>query len=235
MLYFLKSAARGIIFAAFLFVLASRIRKDGTIMHKIKEFKLEGKLKGISDRQIQEHRDVLYKGYVDKLNMIEEEIKKAPTEGANATYALIREMFKEKSFTTNAVFLHEWYFENLGGKGGAPGGRIAELIKERWGSFDNWMAQFKAVGMSGRGWAVLSWSMNDNTLHNYMMDMHDIGAIWNEIPLLILDVYEHAYMIDYGVKRAAYLDAFFQNIDWNVVEKRLQTSLKLDEALGRAA
>src|SRR5512135_3487573 len=108
-------------------------------MHKAKEFKLEGKLNGISDRQIQEHRDVLYKGYVDKLNMLEDEIKKAPTEGANATYATIRELFKEKSFTTNAVFLHEWYFANLGGKGGAPSGKLAEMIKERWGSFENWM------------------------------------------------------------------------------------------------
>ncbi len=204
-------------------------------MHKLKEFKLEGKLGGISDRQIQEHRDVLYKGYVDKLNLLEEEIKNAKTEGANPTYSPIRELFKEKSFTTNAVFLHELYFANLGGGGKGPGGKLSEMINEKWGSFDKWQEQFRAVGMSGRGWAVLSWSMNDNSPHNYMMDMHDIGAIWNEIPLLILDVYEHAYFIDYGTKRAAYLDAFFRNIDWNVVEKRLQTAMKLEEALRKAA
>jgi superoxide dismutase, Fe-Mn family len=204
-------------------------------MHKVKEYKLEGKLKGISDRQIQEHRDVLYKGYVDKLNMLEEEIKKAPTEGANATYATIREMKREEIYAANGAFLHEAYFGNLGGGGGQPGGKLADMIKQEWGSFDKWLADMKASAMAARGWAVMCWSFNDNKLHNYTMDFHDIGAVWNCVPLLVLDVYEHAYMIDYGVKRAAYLEAFFQNIDWNVVEKRLQTSLKLDEALGKAA
>ena len=204
-------------------------------MHQMKEFKLEGKLKGISDRQIQEHRDILYKGYVDKLNAIEQELQKASAEGANPSYSPIRELLKEKSFTTNAIYLHEWYFENLGGGGGPATGKIADMIAKQWGSFDKWMAEFRAAGASGRGWAVLAWSLNDNSLHNYMMDMHDIGAIWNAVPLLVLDVYEHAYMIDYGVKRPGYLDAFFQNIDWNVVNQRLATSQRLEEAMKKAA
>ena len=191
-------------------------------MHQVKEFKLEGKLKGISDKQLQEHRDVLYKGYVDKLNLIEGELVNVPAEGANGTYAVIRELKKEEIFATNGVYLHEAYFGNLGGDGGEATGRIADMIKKQWGSFERWLTDFRAAGMSARGWVVLAWSEDDQRLHNYSMDMHDIGAVWNAAPLLVLDVYEHAYMIDYGVKRAAYLDAFFHNIDWAAVNTRLK-------------
>ncbi|MGA2192986.1 MAG: superoxide dismutase [Nitrospirota bacterium] len=203
--------------------------------HHTREFKLEGKLKGISDRQIQEHRDILYKGYVDKLNLIEKEISETPKEGANPTYAPIRELKKEECFTTNAVYLHELYFENLGGGGGQPTGKIGEVIKKKWGTNDKWMEDFKAAGLGARGWVVMAWSFNDNELHGYSMDMHDVGAIWNAVPLLVLDCYEHAYMIDYGVKRAPYLDAFFQNINWDVVNRRLETAMKLEAIISKAA
>jgi superoxide dismutase, Fe-Mn family len=194
--------------------------------HEVKKFELEGKLKGISDNQLQQHRDTLYAGYVAKLNVIEEEIKKASTEGANPTYSAIGEMKRQEIFATNGIFLHEAYFGNLGGKGGDPTGKIAELIKKKWGGLDKWAAEFKASGMAARGWVVMAYSKNDNDVHLYSMDLHDIGGVWSSTPLLVLDVYEHAYMIDYGVKRAAYLDAFMQNIDWAVVNKRLEAALK---------
>jgi Fe-Mn family superoxide dismutase len=188
--------------------------------HVAKEFKLEGKLKGISDNQLQQHRDTLYAGYVAKLNLIEDEITKASTEGTNPTYSPLGELKRQEIFATNGVFLHEAYFGNLGGPGGAAIGRIADMIKERWGSFEKWQTDFRAAGMAARGWVVLGFSFNDMKLHNYSMDVHDKGMACNTALLLVLDVYEHAYMIDYGVKRAAYLDAFFQNIDWDVVNKR---------------
>jgi Fe-Mn family superoxide dismutase len=203
--------------------------------HKMKEFKLEGKLKGISDNQIQQHRDTLYKGYVDKLNIIEDEIKKAAIEGANPTYSPIGELKRQEIFATNGVYLHELYFGNLGGGGGPAAGKVSDMIKAQWGSFEKWLADFRAAGMAARGWVVMAYSFNDNTLHNYSMDLHDKGAVWNSMPVLVLDVYEHAYMIDYGVKRAAYLDAFFQNLDWGVVNKRLDTTLKLEEIIKKAA
>jgi len=191
-------------------------------MHQVKEFKLEGSLKGISDSQIQQHRDVLYKGYVDKLNAIEKELQAVSTEGANPTYSPYRELRKEEAFTANAIYLHEYYFGNLGGAGGPATGKAAELINAKWGSHEKWEAEFRAAGMSARGWAVLAWSNNDSAAHIYTMDMHDIGGVWNSVPLLVLDVYEHAYMVDYGVKRAAYLDVFFQNINWDAVSSRIK-------------
>ncbi len=203
--------------------------------HVMKEFKLEGKLKGISDNQLQQHRDTLYKGYVDKLNIIEEAIKQVPIEGANPTYSQIGELKRQEIFATNGVYLHELYFGNLGGGGGAATGKAAEMIKAQWGSFDKWLADFRAAGMAARGWVVLAYSFNDNALHNYSMDLHDKGAVWNSAPILVLDVYEHAYMIDYGVKRAAYLDAFFQNLDWKAVNRRIDTVLKLEEIVKKAA
>lgn len=190
-------------------------------MYQVKEFKLEGKLKGISDSQLQQHRDTLYAGYVAKLNLIEEEIKKASTEGTNPTYSPLGELKRQEIFATNGVFLHEAYFGNLGGSGGPATGKIAEMINAKWGSFDKWLADFKAAAMAARGWVVMAFSFNDMSLHNYSMDVHDKGSVCNTALLLVLDVYEHAYMIDYGVKRAAYLDAYFQNIDWNVVNQRV--------------
>ncbi len=203
--------------------------------HEAKKFPLEGKLKGISDEQIKQHRDTLYVGYVNKLNLIEDEIKKASTEGANPTYSVIGELKRQEIFATNGVYLHEMYFGNLGGKGGEAGGKIADMIKKKWGGFDKWAAEFKASGMAARGWVVLAYSFNDNAVHIYSMDLHDVGGVWNAVPLLVLDVYEHAYMIDYGVKRASYLDAFMQNINWDVVNKRLETALKQEDVLTKAA
>jgi len=191
-------------------------------MHQAKEFKLEGKLKGISDNQLQQHRDTLYAGYVAKLNLIEEEIKKASTEGTNPTYSSLGELKRQEIFATNGVFLHEAYFGNLGGSGGPATGKVAEMINAKWGSFDKWQADFKAAGMAARGWVVMAYSFNDMSIHNYSMDVHDKGSVCNSANLLVLDVYEHAYMIDYGVKRAAYLDAFMQNIDWDVVNERVK-------------
>jgi Fe-Mn family superoxide dismutase len=189
--------------------------------YEVKKFELEGKLKGISDDQLKQHRDTLYAGYVAKLNVIEGELKTAATEGANPTYSPIGELKRQEIFATNGIFLHEAYFGNLGGKGGEATGKVGDMIKAKWGSFDKWAAEFKASGMSARGWVVMAVNRDTGGLHLYSMDMHDIGGVWNSTPVLVLDVYEHAYMIDYGVKRAAYLDAFMQNIDWDVVNKRL--------------
>ena len=191
-------------------------------MHQAKEFKLEGKLKGISDNQLQQHRDTLYAGYVAKLNLIEDEIKKASTEGTNPTYSPLGELKRQEIFATNGVFLHEAYFGNLGGSGGPATGKVAEMINAKWGSFDKWLADFKAAAMAARGWVIMAYSFNDMSIHNYSMDVHDKGSVCNTANLLVLDVYEHAYMIDYGVKRAAYLDAFFQNINWDVVNERVK-------------
>lgn len=197
--------------------------------HVVKEFRLEGKLDGISDNQIQQHRDILYKGYVDRLNLIEEKLKSADRAGANPTYSEIGELKRQEIFATNGIYLHEAYFGNLGGKGTKPAGKIAELINRDFGSVEKWQEDFRAAGVAARGWVVLACNLEDGKLHSYSMDLHHVGAVWSSLPLLVLDVYEHAYLLDYGVKRPGYLDAFFKNIDWNVVNQRTERVLAVQQ------
>ncbi len=192
----------------------------------VRGFPLEGKLKKISDRQLQEHRDVLYKGYVTKINEIDEKLGKVDPAG-NGTYSDYRELKIEEIFATNGVSLHEGYFENLGGTGGQPTGKVAELINSDFGSYDNWVKDLKAVGTSARGWVVTAFNFLDGRLHNYACERHDIGGVWWAWPILIMDVYEHAYFIDYGTKRGEYLQAFLDNIDWNQANKRIEDLKKL--------
>ncbi|MBI2303291.1 MAG: superoxide dismutase [Chloroflexi bacterium] len=185
-----------------------------------KELKPAKELQGISRRQIDEHHDVLYKGYVTKLNEIETRRGEANPAEANATYSLIRELKREEVFATQAVRLHEDYFSNLGGDG-VCGGPVFDLIKEDFGSFEKWEAEFRALGIAARGWVVLAYDWTDHKLRNYLSDIHSDG-VWSCSPLLIMDVYEHAYFIDYGTARRAYIEAFMKNVSWQVVNQRVE-------------
>jgi Fe-Mn family superoxide dismutase len=121
----------------------------------------------------------------------------------------------------DGVILHELYFENLGGPGGVPKGDILRQIEKDFGSYKAWLEDFTATGISARGWAVLVYDRRGGRLFNYLLDAHDHGVIQNTEAILVLDVYEHAYFIDYGTRKADYIRAFMQNVDWAVAEKRL--------------
>jgi len=189
--------------------------------HTVKDVKPAGNLKGFSQKQIDEHFDVLYKGYVNKLNEIESKLPETDPAQANATYSQFRELKREEVFTTQAIRLHEAFFENIGGQGGRPTGPIADLIAADFGSYEKWEAEFRALGVAARGWAVLVFDWTDHKLHNYLSDIHSDG-VWDASLLLVMDVYEHSYFIDYGAARKAYIDAFFQNINWDVVNQRVE-------------
>jgi len=188
--------------------------------HTVKDVKPKGELGGMSPKQIDEHFDVLYKGYVNKLNEIETKLGEADLSQANATYSQFRELKREEVFTTQAVRLHEAFFENIGGAGGKPTGPIADLIAADFGSYEKWEAEFRALGVAARGWVVLAFDWADRKLHNYLSDIHSDG-VWDASVLLVMDVYEHSYFIDYGTARKAYIDAFFRNINWDVVNERV--------------
>jgi Fe-Mn family superoxide dismutase len=119
--------------------------------------------------------------------------------------------------------LHEYYFENLGGKAALdPTGKLGQKIIESFGSYEAWEKDFKAVGtMRGIGWAVLYQDVANGQLINFWINEHDGGHPAGCRPILIMDVFEHAFMIDYGLKRADYIEAFFKNIDWKAAEARL--------------
>lgn len=190
--------------------------------HEVKKYPLEGKLDGISDNQLQQHRDTLYAGYVNKLNEIETGLQAADRSKANGTYSAFGELKRAETFATNGAVLHEYYFGNLGGKGGPATGKFADLVKRDFGSWEKYLEDFKACGIVARGWVVSGYSIYDNKLHNYVLDTHHFHVPVLCVPLLVMDTYEHAYFIDYGVKRAAYIDAFLKNIDWSVVNERMK-------------
>lgn len=186
-----------------------------------KELKPAKELEGISKRQIDEHHDVLYKGYVNKVNEIETKLADVNLAEANATYSTVRELKREEVFATNGVRLHEGYFEQMSGSTGACSGDILNLIKADFGSYEKWEAEFKALGVAARGWVVLAYDWTDDKLHNYLSDIHSDG-VWDCTTILILDVYEHAYFIDYGTGRKAYIEAYFKNINWSAVNARVE-------------
>jgi superoxide dismutase, Fe-Mn family len=179
------------------------------------------KLDGISERQLREHHDVLYAGYVKKVDEIEEKVKAVDIAGANATYSDLRALKIEETFALNGVKLHEGYFDNMRDGGGAPSGAIAALIARDFGSHEKWEAEFRALGLAARGWVILSYDLDEKRLKNIICDAHNQGGVWNSVALFIMDVYEHAYFIDFATARKAYIETFFKNINWDHVNSQI--------------
>ncbi|MEK7150615.1 MAG: superoxide dismutase [Patescibacteria group bacterium] len=180
------------------------------------------KLEGLSERQLSEHHDVLYAGYVKKIDEIEEKLKKVDLTLANATSSELRALKIEETFALNGVKLHEGYFDNMKEGGGAPTGIVMTLIERDFGSYEHWMAEFKALGLAARGWVVLSYDLDEKRLRNIVCDTHNQGGVWNSVAVFIMDVYEHAYFLDYATARKAYIETFFKNINWDYVNSTLE-------------
>ncbi len=178
-------------------------------------------LPGLSERQLSEHHDVLYAGYVKKYNEIVEKTQSVDLESTNATYSELRELFVEKNFALNGIKLHESYFDNMTDKPTKIAGTIEQLIVKRWGSVEQWQAEFAALGIAARGWVVLCFDYNLGQLENYIYDMHNQGGVADTELVLVMDVYEHAYFLDYGTARKDYITKFMAAIDWDVVNKRV--------------
>ena len=173
-------------------------------------------LDGISRASVEAHYK-LYEGYVNKRNEILRKLGDVDLSQANQVYSDVRALKVELSFAIGGIKNHEIYFEHLGGDGGEPKGLIADLVKRDFGSYADWRADLKATGMAGRGWAWTAYDWDEGRLFNYIGDTQNTFPIWNATPLVALDVYEHAYFIDFQTDRGSYIDAFFDNLDWSVV------------------
>lgn len=173
-------------------------------------------LQGISRASIEAHYR-LYQAYVAKRNAILELLEEAPRSGANQIYSEFRALKVDLSFAIGAIKNHEVYFGHLGGSGGDPVGAIEALITRDFGSIPAWRDDLRATGMAGRGWAWTAYDRDENRLFNYIGDAQNSYPIWNATPLVALDVYEHAYFIDFQTDRAAYIEAFLANLDWTAV------------------
>jgi superoxide dismutase, Fe-Mn family len=173
-------------------------------------------LDGISRDTVEAHYK-LYEGYVNKRNEILRELDGVDLSSANQVYSQIRVLKVELTFAIGGIKNHEIYFEHLGGLGGDPDGAFGQLVARDFGSAEAWRADLKATGMAGRGWAWTAYDWDEGRLFNYIGDAQNTYPIWNATPLVALDVYEHAYFLDYRTDRAAYIDAFFDNLDWTTV------------------
>jgi Fe-Mn family superoxide dismutase len=173
-------------------------------------------LDGISRAAVEAHYK-LYQGYVAKRNEILGRLGDAELEAANQTYSEFRALKVDLTFAIGGIKNHEVYFDHLGGDGGDPEGAVRSLLERDFGSIDAWRGDLKATGMAARGWAWTAYDWDEGRLFNYIGDAQNTFPVWNATPLVALDVYEHAYFLDYQTDRASYIDAFFANLDWSVV------------------
>ena len=186
---------------------------------------LVGNLTGFSPKQVEQHLK-LYEGYVKKINEIRAEIEKIPfaerKANANFSYGKFSELKRRESVPYNGVYLHEMYFDNLGGPASAPAADLAKAIEGSFGSQSNWEEDLRACAETATGgWVLLTYDRIDGKLHHNQVWEHSNGIMINQEHLLALDTWEHAFMIDFGTDKKSYLGAFLQNVKWKVVADRL--------------
>lgn len=180
-------------------------------------------LDGISKKTLEIHHDKLYVGYVKKADEVDKkllELAKSGTAEGNTTYSELRSLKDAETFATNGVYLHEWYFDVLGGRGNiAEAPELSNALIEKWGSIDAGLKYMSECGMAARGWSILCWDLKAGKLKQYNADAHNQGGVWGCIPIIVLDVYEHAYFIDFGSNRKEYIEAFWKNFNWAKAEE----------------
>ncbi len=200
----------------------AQARKEEKMAYTAKDYNRLLGMEGFSDTLLKNHF-TLYQGYVTNTNKLLDTLSQMLKEGKVGTPEF-SELKRRFGWEFNGMRLHEYYFENLGGKGGLDkAGKLFKKISEDFVSDEAWQKEFKATGaMRGIGWAVLYQDSLTRKLINFWINEHDTGHPAGCTPILILDVFEHAFMIDYGLKRADYIEAFFKNINWKIVEERLR-------------
>lgn len=178
-------------------------------------------LKGISEATQRNHLE-LYRAYVANTNEARQELLRRPAwEQADPNHSKHRLHRLGEMWSWNGAKNHEMFFSILSPTPRPPSGPILDLIRRDFGSFERFRREFAAAARSVRGWAMLAYDLDDGRLHIFAGDGHD-QAVWNAVVLLGIDVFEHAYFIDYGTRRDAYIEAFFANLDWEAVNARLR-------------
>ncbi len=178
-------------------------------------------MQGFSDTLLKNHF-TLYQGYVNNVNKLLDTTAQMLKDGKTAAPEY-SELKRRLGFEFDGMRLHEYYFDNLGGKAALePASPLCKKLAAEFGSYESWVQDFKATGaMRGIGWAVLYYDDVADKLMNCWINEHEVGHPVGCRPLLVMDVFEHAFMIDYGLKRADYIESFFKNIKWETVKKRL--------------
>jgi len=201
---------------------SSQTIKEEKMTYNAKDYSRLLGMEGFSDTLLKNHF-TLYQGYVTTTNKLMETLVQMLKQGKTNSPGFA-ELKRRLGWEFNGMRLHEYYFENLGEKGGLEKtSKLYKKFSEDFGSYEAWEKDFKATGLiRGIGWVILYQDQLTGTLIDFWINEHDTGHPAGCIPLLILDVFEHAFMIDYGLKRGDYIEAFFKNIDWKTVERRLK-------------
>jgi len=186
----------------------------------------------VSKKQFEDHT-TLYEGYIKMANLTDETLSKdAKPNTANASGGHYRGWKKTETYSINGIILHELYFQNLESCGmshgqgvSAPvlsslGAKTSELINGHFGSFEKWREDFTACATSARGWCILAYEQRTATCRNILLDTHDEGNITTAFPIIVLDMYEHAYFLDYGTGKDSYINRFINNLPWRLIEER---------------
>ncbi len=180
-----------------------------------------GALKGLSQALVQSHWENNYGGAVKALNLVRGRLRQALDDAGTPPY-VYGGLKREQLLRTGSVVLHELYFGNLGGNGQA-GADVRTRLAAAFGSYDAWEAEFRKIGQGlggGSGWVVLGYNRSLRVLENYWMADHATAPA-DTTPMLVMDMYEHAYQMDYGAAAARYIDAFLANVDWDAVAARM--------------
>jgi superoxide dismutase, Fe-Mn family len=200
------------------------------ISYTPRQFNLSG-LNGISDQTLEMHFK-LYEGYVKNTNLLSEKINAFLADGQvdQEEVPAYSELTRRLGFEYNGMVLHEYYFGNLKRGGSGDPSRTSAFYRaaeERFGSYDLWKTDFVGVGkMRGVGWAICYQDPVTKRLSNHWITLHEAGNVAGFTPILVMDVWEHAFLLDYKPdERPKYIEAFFANVDWDAVEKRLQVSV----------
>ena len=203
--------------------------KTNTSAYRVRSYDLHD-LNGISDKTMQTHFK-LYEGYVKETNKLTERVKEVLKDGKvdQEEMPAYSELKRRLGFEYNGMVLHEYYFENL--KSGGSGDPVAtglfrKATEDSFGSFETWKVDFTGVGkMRGVGWAVCYLNPNNGLITNHWITLHEVGNVAGFIPVLVMDAWEHAFILDYQPsERGAYIEAFFSNVDWKAVDERLAIS-----------
>ncbi len=179
-------------------------------------------IKVINKEQFEAHMR-LYEGYVTNINKIDAELLQgnAQREQSNSTFSYYRELKRGETFALNGVILHELYFENIGGTSSDIKGKSKNYLEKYFGSVSKWMEDYVATAKASRGWTVLAFDQRSERLRNISLDAHDLGNIAYSAPVLVLDMYEHAYFLQYADNKVAYINNFMKNINWDIVNERM--------------
>ncbi len=194
---------------------------------KPRSFPLSG-LTGISDKTLEMHFG-LYEGYVKQTNLLTEQLAELARAGKAANNPAYAEMTRHLGYEYGGMVLHEYYFENLAPKGkGKPSAALTKALEDTFGSFEAWKADFVAVGgLRGVGWAALYRDPASGRMTNQWITLHEQGVPAGYCPILVMDAWEHAFLLDYKPsERGKYIEAFFSNINWEEVSERATRASK---------